>query len=657
MEEDLSVTIADATNALKIGAMISQANKATIQAAHDALTKVGAECKPPEPQTEDMPADGEMMSTGNALKAISQTDDELRVGNYITLFGGRDLTGIVHKKNKDGSSGEYFSKNTDLESDYTKTGILHVDFEHGLDPDNVGNNSHNVLGYVDWKTAKIDDKGVFVQRVLNRRNKYMQFLEELIQEGLVGNSSQAIQGQTQKNTNGEIIKWPLYRDTLTVSPMEPRMLSKNAFTAVKALAELMPSLKSLLVAQPEAAEDRAAEHAANVDPIVIQPTSTKDSKMDITQEQLDLMVENASTKAVEKYRKSEPAVQTPHVTITTDEAEQPFKSAGEYFKAVRNAALDPKGEDKRLRPLKATGMSEGIPADGGYLVIPQYASGIIERMYTTGAILSRVSKDPVTGNTMIYNGVDETSHATTLYGGLIGYWLSEGGTKVASAPKFRQMELKLKKVAALAYCTDEMLEDIATLDSWLNRTVPNVLKFMAEDAIVEGNGVGKPQGILNSNALITVTRDTTARIMMTDIVTMWSRRWAGTDDYVWIMGQDAAAQLPLMAGTYQNTYMPPGGLSGAPYATLYGKPIIESEYAQALNTKGDIMLASLSQYQVITKGDVKADSSIHVAFTTDETAYRFVYRIDGQSSWNSAFTPLHGSNTVSPFVVLGSASA
>ena len=27
----------------------------------------------------------------NTLKAISKTDDELRVGNYIALFGGRDL--------------------------------------------------------------------------------------------------------------------------------------------------------------------------------------------------------------------------------------------------------------------------------------------------------------------------------------------------------------------------------------------------------------------------------------------------------------------------------------------------------------------------------------------------------------------------------------
>jgi hypothetical protein len=75
-----------------------------------------------------------------------------------------------------------------------------------------------------------------------------------------------------------------------------------------------------------------------------------------------------------------------------------------------------------------------------------------------------------------------------------------------------------------------------------------------------------------------------------------------------------------------------------------------------MTTKGDIYLASLSQYQTITKGGIKSASSIHVSFLTDETAFRWVYRIDGTSLWSSALTPLHGSNTVSPFVCLATAS-
>jgi HK97 family phage major capsid protein len=218
--------------------------------------------------------------------------------------------------------------------------------------------------------------------------------------------------------------------------------------------------------------------------------------------------------------------------------------------------------------------------------------------------------------------------------------------------------LKLKKVAALVYATDEQLEDTTNLESFINRVVPEELRFQAENAIMNGDGLGKPLGIMNSPCLITVQRDTASRILTADVLAMWARRWAGVSDYVWYVGQDSFIQLPqLILGTTVALFMPPGGLTGAPYGTLLGRPVIETEFNPALNTTGDIMLASMSQYQTITKGGVQAASSIHVQFTTDETAFRFVYRIDGQPSWNSALTPFNGSGTQSPFVVLGSASA
>lgn len=178
---------------------------------------------------------------GNALKAISSTDTELRVANYMILFNGRDLEGHASKrKNADGSKGEFFTKSTKFDSDYTQTGALYVDWEHASGKEGAG--ADDILGYVDWKTAKIDDKGVFVERVLNRRNRYVQFVEELISAGLVGNSTEAVSAGVTKGKNGEIQTWPLRRDTLTVQPMEPRMLSQNALAAIKGLSEKYPSI-------------------------------------------------------------------------------------------------------------------------------------------------------------------------------------------------------------------------------------------------------------------------------------------------------------------------------------------------------------------------------------------------------------------------------
>lgn len=193
----------------------------------------------------------------NALKAINRTDAELRVANYIVLFGGRDLEGVASpRKNEDGSAGEYFTEATTFDSDYTQTGVIYVDWEHsardGVTPDDI-------LGYVDWKTARVDEKGLFVERVLNRRNRYVQYVEELIDAGLIGNSTEAVPTGVAKAPNGEIKAWPLRRDTLTVTPMEPRMLSQNAIAAIKGLSERYPALKALLNEPQDADGDPTAD--------------------------------------------------------------------------------------------------------------------------------------------------------------------------------------------------------------------------------------------------------------------------------------------------------------------------------------------------------------------------------------------------------------
>jgi len=181
----------------------------------------------------------------NALKAISRTDDELRAGNYIILFGtpeARDLEGHGSERvNPDGTLGEYFTKSTDFESFYTRSGSALVDWEHLQ-----GELGDEILGVVDWKTARVDDKGVFAERVMNRRSRYVQWIEELgwFDDGTLGTSSHAVQDRVEKASNGEITRWPIERDTITVQPMEPRMMrefGQNHLQAFKALGIPIPA--------------------------------------------------------------------------------------------------------------------------------------------------------------------------------------------------------------------------------------------------------------------------------------------------------------------------------------------------------------------------------------------------------------------------------
>ena len=141
-----------------------------------------------------------------------------------------------------------------------------------------------------------------------------------------------------------------------------------------------------------------------------------------------------------------------------------------------------------------------------------------------------------------------------------------------------------------------------------------------------------------------------------NVINMWSRRWVGARDYVWFVNQDVTPQLLQMnlgVGTGGAlTYMPPGGLSGSMYGTLFGRPVIEIEYADTVGDVGDINLVALSEYKMIEKGGIQSASSIHVRFVYDESVFRFVYRVDGQPKWNLPLTPYQSALTQSPFVVL-----
>ena len=369
----------------------------------------------------------------------------------------------------------------------------------------------------------------------------------------------------------------------------------------------------------------------------------------------EAMIKQAALEAVKLMKEPEvkAGVQVQVVEDESDKAlrENPFKPT-EFFKAV--AMWDRGYRDKRLAPLKASGLNEAIPSEGGFLVTPDIASGIYENMWGIGNVLSQFSPLTVQGNGMTIRATDETSRSDgARMGGVRGYWMAEAAEKTASKPSFRHIDLKLKKVAALVYATDELLDDAGALEGWITRNVPSELRFQVEAAIIGGSGVGQPLGILNSGALITQTAQVASAVSSQDIGNMWAARYLGAQDYVWFANATVMPHLYQMTVSNEPVYVPPGGFSASPYGMLFGRPVIENEYCPAVGTNGALILASPSQYALITKGGIQAASSIHVKFVEDETAFRFVYRVDGQPIWASAVTTYASTTTsISPFIQL-----
>jgi len=552
---------------------------------------------------------------GGEVKALPDN----KIGGYLVTFGGLDMVG------------DYFTAETDF-GEYSKLPVL---YHHGFD---------ETIGSKRIGTAEIkqDEIGLWAEAQLSMRDEYEKMVYDLAKNGKLGWSSGAASHVTKRLAveGGNVItQWYMAEASLTPTPAEPR--------------NSVITLKSYLGEQPTEGNPEAVKAESEVG----DNSTIGDVEMDKEELQalMDEVSETAALKAVEMYKESEPAIKSATLTVTKDEADQPI-SGPEFFKAVKTAAYYPSSLDPRLLPLKASGLNEAIPSQGGFLVPEQVAAGMIENVWQVGSLMAQFPRTPVAGNSMTFNVVDETSRADgSRYGGVTGYWLAEAATKTASKPAFRQLELKLKKCAAMVYATDELLEDTVALTSWINSTVPNELRFMIEDAMINGNGVGKPLGILQSPALVTFARVDASEIDAVDIGNLWARRLASFNDYIWLGNQGIFPQMLNLSIGNVPVFLPSGGLSGLPYATLLGRPYFDTEYNPTLGEIGDLMLVSPSAYKMIEKSGVQAASSIHVAFTTDESLFRFVMRIDGAPSFESAITG-HDGVTYSPFVALTSSS-
>ncbi len=351
-----------------------------------------------------------------------------------------------------------------------------------------------------------------------------------------------------------------------------------------------------------------------------------------------------------------------NTTARTAEDKERFGSFGQQMAAVMNASRPGGQIDPRLYNAAASGLSETVPSDGGFLVQQDFAAEILQETFATGILASKCRRIPISGNSnsLKINGIDETSRASTRYGGIVGYWEDEADLKTKSKPKFRKIELNLKKLIGLCYATDELLQDASALEGVIRQGFISEFGFLLDDAIINGTGAGQPLGILNSGCLVPVTKEVGQKadtVVTENVIKMYSRMFpTSLARAEWYINANIIPQLFTMSLSIGTggipVFMPAGGISGQPYNTLFSRPVIAIEQAATLGDAGDIIFADLAGgYILAEKGGIQSDMSIHVRFIYDESVFRFVLRVDGQPVRAAALTPYKGSDTLSHFVV------
>jgi hypothetical protein len=145
---------------------------------------------------------------GNTVKTISMDGNTARVGGYLCVWGNAAQKDL---------QGEYFTPRTELGLDwYPERPAL---FHHTLDK----TIKTTKLGMID--TLKADSVGLWAEAVLDLRNRYIQKIKELVDQGVLGWSSGTVPHWADVADDGEIKRWIIVEGSLTPAPAEPRRTS------------------------------------------------------------------------------------------------------------------------------------------------------------------------------------------------------------------------------------------------------------------------------------------------------------------------------------------------------------------------------------------------------------------------------------------------
>jgi HK97 family phage major capsid protein len=340
-------------------------------------------------------------------------------------------------------------------------------------------------------------------------------------------------------------------------------------------------------------------------------------------------------------------------------------AVADFFQLIwhnRNLDMD---DQKQLRNIRnAFQSTEG--AGGGFLIPEVLRSELLRINLENAIVRPRARIVPMETLRVNLPAIDSTSHASSVYGGIVSYWEEEGATHQDSSPNFGQLALQARKLVTYTEVPNELMSDsVGSLQLVIGELFPEALSFDEDYAFLTGNGAGKPLGALNTTnpATIEVQKETdqvATTIYWENIIKMYSRMLPGSQNRaVWIVSHDVFPELATMALSVGTGGVPVWMTDGhsAPQLTLLGRPIIPTEKTPAaLGTRGDITFWDPGFYLVGDRQMMSATSSEHARFTTDKTVFKIVSRVDGRPWLQSPITPRNGGATLSSTVQLATRS-
>lgn len=290
---------------------------------------------------------------------------------------------------------------------------------------------------------------------------------------------------------------------------------------------------------------------------------------------------------------------------------------------------------------------------GSFLIPADLRTEIESQIFDTSddPVFDMFEASPTASNRVSGLSSDVTPWGST---GVQAAWRTEGTQMLASRTGLKPWEAKLNEVYAFVVVDDDTLADAPRLQSLLTTESSAAIRWKVADAYMNGDGAEKPQGYMNSSALVTVAKETgqaADSINRQNVAKMFARMINPTQAH-WLANSDTLpALMDLKTDLGQPVWFP--NFQVAPGGTLLGRPVHFTEHAKTVGDKGDLQFVNPKGYRAFRKQNgVTFAESIHLYFDYNLRAYRWMFRIGGQPVLGAPLQLPNSSNTKSHFVAL-----
>lgn len=240
-------------------------------------------------------------------------------------------------------------------------------------------------------------------------------------------------------------------------------------------------------------------------------------------------------------------------------------------------------------------------------------------------------------------------------GGFAPSWQTDPPTIPASDadPEFGSIKLTIRPLMGTFSVPMKLLQRSApSFDTLARQIIGAAVAHIEDYAFLNGDGIGKPLGILRSPALIaTAARAASGTITLADRLKLWASVLPSSKPRAHILASQSAEEA-LLTGVAAGEL---GEGDGETFAySLLGRPVHATDKLPALNTAGDL-LAVDPRYYLIGDGGIEIASSAHYDFRRGLVWFRAISYVAGAPWPSGPITLTDGSTTASPFVCLGTA--